>query len=168
MNDILIPSLLLLTFLLIVTVFGIAIVIPNILAIILALDICLDLMLMRISLSLSLTVFLVAFFYPIVPYGELVCFVEIYCRCIVNSVELMKISLVHIKLPIPYNRFFPMSEFIKPTVPLHRLFAGESVKKRGNTARSKERNIWPDDLCFLQIIDKLAVWVDKSIVGNHT
>ena len=133
MNDILIPSLLLLTVLLIIIVFGIAIVIPNILAVILALDIGLDLMLMRISLSLSLAVFLVAFcvtFYPFVPHRELVRSVEIYCRCIVNSVELMEIPLLHIKLPIPYHRLFPMPEFIKPTIPPHRLSAGDSVKKR--------------------------------------
>ena len=133
MNDILIPSLLLLIALLIIIVFGIAIVILNILAIILALDIGLGLMLMKISPSLSLTVFLVAFcitFYPFVPHRELVRFVEICCRCIVNSFELMEIPLLHIKLPIPYNRLFPMPKFINPTVPLHRLSAGESVKKR--------------------------------------
>ena len=64
------------------------------------------------------------------PHRELVRFVEPYCSRIVNSFELMEIPLLHIKLPIPYNRLFPMPEFIKPTVPPHRLLAGESVKKR--------------------------------------
>ena len=30
------------------------------------------------------------------------------------------------------------------------------MKKGRGTARSKERNIWLDDLCFLQFIDNLA------------
>ena len=91
------------------------------------------------------------------PHRELVHFVELYCSRILNSFELMEIPLFHIELPIPYNRLFPMPEFIKPIVPHHRLLAGECVKKRWGTARSKERNIWPDDICFLQFIDSLAM-----------
>ena len=63
------------------------------------------------------------------PHHELVRFVELCCRCIVNSFELMEIPLLHIKLPIPYHRLFPMPESIKPTIPPRRLSAGESVKK---------------------------------------
>ena len=68
-------------------------------------------------------------FYIFPPDRELIRFVELYCRRIVNSVELMEIPLLHIKLPIPYNRLFPMPKFIKPTVPPHRVIAGENVKK---------------------------------------
>ena len=64
-----------------------------------------------------------------VPNRQLVLFVELHCRCIVNSSELVEIPLLHIKLPIPYNRLFSMPIFIKPTVPPHHLFAGEKVKK---------------------------------------
>ena len=53
------------------------------------------------------------------PHRELVRFVKLYRRLIVNSFELMEIPLVHIKLPIPYNRLFPMPIFIKPIVPPH-------------------------------------------------
>ena len=99
-------------------------------------------------LSLSFSLF---------PHRELVRFVELYCCCIVNRFELMEIPLVHIKLPIPYNWFFPISNLIKPTVPPHRLFAGENVKKCWDTARSKERKVRPDDFCFLQSIDSLTM-----------
>ena len=146
--------------------FGIAIVIPNILALILPLMFMLSSMAMKISPSPSPlpsswmpSVSLSSFF---VPNCELVRFVELYCRCIVNSFELMKISLLHIKLPIPDYRLFPMPDFIKPTVPPHRLFAGENVKKGWDTVRSKERNVWPDDLCFLHFIDNLASdWINS-------
>ena len=87
-----------------------------------------------VEISLSLSVSLIAFCVTIYLFSsshrELVCFVEFYCRCIVNSSELMEIPFLHIKLPIPYNRLFPMSNFIKSTVPPHRLCAGENVKKR--------------------------------------
>ena len=51
------------------------------------------------------------------PHHELVCCVELYCCRIVNSFKLMEISPPHIKLPIPYNRLFSMSKFIKSTIP---------------------------------------------------
>ena len=159
----------------------------HILAVILALNISLGLtlflvfmlssMVMKISAdhshSHSLTVFLVvfcvtfflfcvAFFLFFFPHRELVRFVEPYCRCIVNSLELMEILLLHIKLPIPYNWLFSMPDFIKPTIPLHWLFAGENMKNGWGTARSKERKVWPDDLCFLQFIDNLeSDWMNS-------
>ena len=165
-----IPSSFLLIVLPIFIVFGITTTIPNILAVILALNISFGLTLllafmfgsMLLEISLSLSVSLIAFCVTIYLFSsshrELVCFVEFYCRCIVNSSELMEIPFLHIKLPIPYNRLFPMSNFIKSTVPPHRLCAGENVKKRWDTARSKERNMRPDDLCFFQYIDSLLVW----------
>ena len=141
---------------------GITIVIPNILTIILALKIGLGLMLLIVFMlssmvmkiapdhSLSLTVFPVSSAQPCFsPHRELVCFVELYCRRIVNSPELVKIPLLHIKFPILYNRLVPIPILINPTVSPHWLFVRESVKKRRGTTRSKERNIWPDELYFL-------------------
>ena len=82
---------------------------------------------------------------------------RIYCSRIVNSSELMKIPLLHIKFPIPYNRLFPMPNFIKPIAPPYWLFAEENVKKGWDTARAKEWNMRSDDLCFLHFIGSLAV-----------
>ena len=160
-NNILIrPSLLII--LLIVIVFGVTIVIPNILTVILALKIGLGLtlfivfmlssMVMKIAPdhSLSLTVFPVSSAQSCFsPHRELFCFVELYCRRIVNSPELVKIPLLHIKFPIPYNRLVPIPILINPTVFPHWLFVRESMKKRRGTTWSKERNIWPDELYFL-------------------
>ena len=131
MNNILIPSSLLIA-LPIVIVFGIAIVISNILALILTLTISLGLTLPLVFMLSSMAMKIspspspspsswlpsVPFSSFFVPNRELVVFVELYCRCIVNSIELVEIPLLHIKLPIPYNRLFSMPTFIKPTIPI--------------------------------------------------
>ena len=50
-----------------------------------------------------------------------------------------------------------MTIFEKPTVPVDRLCAQQIVKKGGDTAWTKMRTVWGDDLGFLEFLNHLIM-----------